>query len=66
MLVLSRKSQEALLIGDGHEGHRPMKVVVLSIDGNRVKLGFDIDRDVPIERLEVWEQLHESASARVA
>jgi len=57
MLVLTRKSQESLLIGDDQGGHHPMKIVVLSIVGNRVKLGFDIDPDVDVERLEVWEQL---------
>lgn len=67
MLVLTRKSQESLLISDGHGGHRPMKIVVLSISGNRVKLGFEGDSDVEVDRLEVWatrpEASHASRSA---
>jgi len=66
MLVLSRKNQESLFINDGQSGHRPMKIVVLSISGNRVKLGLDIDPDVKVNRLEVWEQIQASRRNQLA
>lgn len=56
MLVLTRKSEESLLIGDGHGNDYPMKIVVLSIQGNRVKFGLEVDPSVDIERLEVRER----------
>jgi hypothetical protein len=27
-----------------------------------VKLGFDVDADVPVHRLEVWERIHDATS----
>jgi sRNA-binding carbon storage regulator CsrA len=36
-----------------------LKVTVLEINGGKVRLGFDVDRDIPVHRLEVWERLGE-------
>jgi carbon storage regulator CsrA len=57
MLVLSRKSKEAVVVGglDGFE--RMLKVIVLEICGGKVKLGFELDATVPVHRLEVWERI---------
>jgi carbon storage regulator CsrA len=52
MLVLSRKSQESVIVGSFD---RPVKVTVLTIDGDKVTLGFEGDAEVPIHRFEVWE-----------
>jgi carbon storage regulator CsrA len=57
MLVLSRKSREAVVVGGSDGFERLLKVTVLGIHGDRVKLGFDIDAAVPVHRLEVWERL---------
>ena len=57
MLVLSRKSQEAVVVG-GAGGLVPLlTVTVLEITGTRVRLGFEVDAEVPVHRLEVWEQI---------
>ena len=47
MLVLSRKVGEEVLIGDA------IRVRILEIRGNRVKLGFTAPDDVRFMRLEV-------------
>ena len=47
MLVLSRKPQESIWIGDNIE------IVVSSIQGNRVRLGIRAPKSVPIVRDEV-------------
>jgi carbon storage regulator len=47
MLVLSRKSGEAIVIGDGVE------VTVVEVSGNRVKLGIAAPAHVPVHRQEV-------------
>jgi carbon storage regulator CsrA len=58
MLVLSRKSRESVVVG-GSNGSQPMlKVIVLAINGERVRLGFEVDASVPIHRAEVWERIH--------
>jgi carbon storage regulator CsrA len=57
MLVLSRKMQESVVVGgcDGFE--RLLKVTVLEIEGGKVRLGFEVDKDVPVHRWEVWERI---------
>ena len=58
MLVLSRKSQESVVVGGADGFHRLLKVTVLDIRGTQVKLGFEVDSDVPVHRLEVWERIN--------
>ena len=57
MLVLSRKSQQSVVIGGADGFHRLLKVTVLGVHGTNVKLGFEVDSDIPVHRLEVWEQI---------
>ena len=57
MLVLSRKKQESVVIGGSDGFHRLLKVTVLGIHGANVKLGFEVDPDVPVHRSEVWERI---------
>lgn len=45
MLVLTRKSDERILIGDGIE------LIVLSVQGNRVRFGIQAPVDVSIARM---------------
>jgi len=47
MLVLSRKTNESIMIDHN------IKVVVLEIQGNKVRLGFEAPQDVPIHREEL-------------
>jgi carbon storage regulator CsrA len=63
MLVLSRKSQESVVVGGSVGFERMLKVTVLDINGGRVRLGFEIDADVPVHRLEVWDQIRAGNSA---
>ena len=61
MLVLSRKNLESVVIGGADGIHRLLKVTVLGIQGTKVKLGFEVDADVPVHRLEVWERIRTQA-----
>jgi carbon storage regulator CsrA len=58
MLVLSRKSHEAVVIGGAVGFERLLKVIVLEVQRGVVKLGFDVDANIPVHRLEVWERIH--------
>jgi carbon storage regulator len=49
MLVLSRKRGEAIVIDNG------IKVTILAVDGNRVKLGIVAPLEVPVHREEISE-----------
>jgi carbon storage regulator CsrA len=57
MLVLSRKSQESVMVGGSVGFERVLKVTVLDISNGRVRLGFEADADVPVHRLEMWERI---------
>ena len=63
MLVLSRKSQESVVVGGSSGFERMLKVTVLEIKGGKVRLGFDVDADIPVHRQEVWERIRSNAAA---
>ncbi len=52
MLVLSRKPNEAIKIG------QDIEIVVLEVHGDRVKLGFLAPTEVPIHRGEVHDRIN--------
>ena len=55
MLVLSRKMDESVVIGDD------IIIKVLEIRGNKVKLGIEGNRNVPIKRGELLRNDHSEA-----
>jgi carbon storage regulator len=57
MLVLSRKSQESVVVGGCDRFEQVLKVTVLEIKGGKVRLGFEANSDVPVHRWEVWERI---------
>jgi carbon storage regulator CsrA len=57
MLVLSRRSQETVVVGGSANFEHVLKVTVLEIKRGMVRLGFDVAVDVPVHRLEVWERI---------
>jgi carbon storage regulator CsrA len=58
MLVLSRKCEQSVVVGGSDLSTRLLKVTVLEINGGRVRLGFEVDADVPVHRFEIWERIH--------
>ncbi len=65
-MVLTRKPEEALLLGSDTDPHGVVTVTVLSIVGNRVKLGFQMKDDVSVYRMEVWNRIQNDAMANSA
>jgi len=54
MLVLSRKVGERILVPDFN-----VVITVVSVKGNRVRLGFSAPAEVAVYREEVWIQIGE-------
>jgi len=51
MLVLSRKLKESVFINGN------VVVTVLNIQGDRVRLGIEAPREIPVHRQEVYEAI---------
>jgi carbon storage regulator CsrA len=62
MLVLSRKNLESVVVGGTSGRDHKLVVTVLGISGGKVRLGFDVPADIPVNRLEVWERIQLEAA----
>jgi carbon storage regulator len=51
MLILTRRPQETLVVGDN------IKVQVLGVKGGQVRLGVEAPREVPVYREEIWVRI---------
>ena len=60
MLVLTRKSGQSIMIGDDIE------VSVLSIVGDKVRLGIQAPREIPVFRNEVYLEIQQQRVAAQA
>jgi len=60
MLVLTRKSNQSIMIGDSIE------VSVLAIVGEKVRIGIQAPRDVPVFRKEVYLEIQDETGAAAA
>lgn len=58
MLVLSRRNRESVMIGGSISLSELLKLTVLEIRGGTVKLGFEADSRITVQRLEIWERIH--------
>jgi carbon storage regulator len=66
MLVLTRKNQESVVVGGAGGFESLLVVTVLEIGNGKVRLGFEVDKSIPVHRREVWERIHESGAAPAA
>jgi carbon storage regulator len=58
MLVLTRKNRESVVVGRPDDQEVVMVITILSVEGGRVRLGFEADSTMPIHRREVWDRIH--------
>ena len=58
MLVLTRKTNQSIMIGD------EIEVSVLSVTGDKVRIGIDAPRDIAVFRKEVYEAIDERGAGR--
>ncbi len=58
MLVLSRKRNEQIVIGDR------VVITIIEIRGDKVRLGIEAPADVPVHRQEVFEAIRRNNSTR--
>jgi len=58
MLVLTRKKNEIIKIGDN------ITVTIVSTNGHQVKVGIEAPPDVAVDRLELWEAKQRTKNSR--
>jgi carbon storage regulator len=55
MLVLSRQSDETIIIGDN------IRVTIVEVRGDKVRIGIDAPRDVTVHRQEIYDAIRREA-----
>ncbi len=58
MLVLSRKKNESIVINN------EITIVVVEIRGDKVRLGIEAPKEVPVHRREVYEAMRRSEAVK--
>jgi len=54
MLVLTRRVNERIMIGDDIE------IVVIRLRDGKVRLGISCPREIPVHRREIWEEIRDA------
>ena len=60
MLVLTRKSNQSIMIGD------EIEISVLSVVGDKVRIGIQAPRDIPVFRREVYLEIQRETADQAA
>jgi carbon storage regulator len=59
MLVLVRKAGESIIVGDN------IRIAVVEILENKVRIGVDAPREVSVHRNEVYDAIHRKPPSRL-
>jgi carbon storage regulator len=57
MLVLSRNTNESIVIDND------ITITVVAIQGDKVRLGIEAPKEIPVHRLEVYQAIAEQQNA---
>ena len=60
MLILTRRISESVIIGND------VKITVLGVKGNQVRLGIDAPKEVSVHREEIYERIQNEKNGDVS
>jgi len=60
MLILTRKRYQSVMIGDD------IKVTILDVSGDQVRVGIDAPRTIPVHREEIYHKIQQQNEDEVA
>ena len=63
MLVLSRKKNESIIINDGD---KIVRLKIIEINGNSIRIGFEAPKEISIHREEVYESIKKDAAKNMS
>ena len=66
MLVLTRRLNQAIMIGDPAEPEECIEVTVVEVKGDQVRIGTQAPRDVVVHRREIYDEIAAENAAMVA
>ena len=66
MLVLTRRLDQSIMIGDPKKPEECYEVQVVEVRGDQVRLGIAAPKDVKVHRTEIYEQIQQENRASAA
>lgn len=64
MLVLTRRLDQSIIIGDPEKPEDCIEVVVVEARGDSVRIGVQAPRAVAVDRTEIWQQKQREKEGR--